>query len=140
MTEKNNIIVNTKSLAERPPIQLREESVSKVEAVLYFDNNINNKISSQEIKKPNIKESSQSLKNSLNFSKAQTKSKFYEKRYDAFGILIEHGGKQKVSFIDRVTKNNLIEVIKVDNFKEYNKMEEVVPIYGNACNGCCILI
>ena len=138
MTEnknKNNIN-NIKSLAERPPIELKEKSISKVEEVLYFDNNIN-KNSSQEIKQANIKESSQSLKNSLNFSKAQTKSKFFEKRYDAFGILIEHGGKHKVSFIDKVTKNNLVEVIKVDNFKEYNKMEEIAPKYGN---GCCFLI
>ena len=136
MTEKKNNINNTKSLVERPPIELKEESISKVDAVLYFDNNIN-KISSREIKQAKNKESSQSLKNSLNFSKAQTKSKFFEKRYDAFGILIEHGGKQKVSFIDKVTKNNLVEVIKVDNYKEYNKMEEIASKYGN---GCCFLI
>ncbi len=137
MTEdKNNIIIKN-SLVERPPIQLKENSNSKVEAVLYFGDNINNKISSQEINQLNIKESSQNLKNSLNFSKAQTKSKLFEKRYDVFGILIEQGGKHKVSLIDKVAKNNFAEVINVDNFKEYNKMEEVPSRPGN---GCCLLI
>ena len=58
------------------------------------------------------------------------------KRVDKFGNPIVHGGKHKVTFLDRVSKNNIIEVIKVDNYKEYNKMEE--PSSGSS-NGCCII-
>ena len=77
------------------------------------------------------------IKNSLTFSKEQTKSREMDKRYDAFGNLITHGGKQKVTFIDKTSKNNFTEVIKVESFKEYNKMEEVAP---KDHNGCCLLI
>ena len=58
------------------------------------------------------------------------------KRVDKFGNPIVHGGKHKVTFLDRVSKNNIIEVIKVDNYKEYNKMEE--PSSSNS-NGCCLI-
>ena len=86
----------------------------------------------------NIKDSSQSLKNSLVFSKEQTKSREIEnKRYDIYGNLITNGGKQKISFIDKVSNVNFVEVIKVESFKEYNKMEEICPNKGN---GCCLII
>ena len=75
-------------------------------------------------------------KNTLRLTKAKTKSREFDKRYDIFDNLITHGGKQRVSFIDKISKNNLVEVIKVDNYKEYNKMEEVTPSNGN---GCCLI-
>ena len=58
-------------------------------------------------------------------------------RRDRDGNEIFHGGKYKVTFIDRVTNNNFSEVIKVENYKEYNKMEEP---NSNRGNGCCLLI
>ena len=61
---------------------------------------------------------------------------FLPKRVDRFGNPITHAGKQKVTFIDRITKNNFIEVIKVESFKEYNKMEEVS---SDKKNNCCII-
>ena len=61
---------------------------------------------------------------------------FLPKRIDRFGTPISKGGKQKVTFIDRITKSNFIEVIKVDSFKEYNKMEEVS---NNKRNSCCMI-
>ena len=57
--------------------------------------------------------------------------------------MIIHGGKQKVTFIDRVSKKNLTEVVKIENFKEYNKMEEVNnKNQGDNCsmNNCCSLL
>ena len=51
--------------------------------------------------------------------------------------MIIHGGKQKVSFIDRISKNNFTEVVKIENYKEYNKMEETSNSKGN---NCCFLI
>ena len=62
---------------------------------------------------------------------------FLSKRVDRFNNPIAKGGKQKITFIDRVTKNGLVEVIKVESFKEYNKMEEVS---NNKRNNCCLLL
>ena len=61
---------------------------------------------------------------------------FLPKRVDRFGEPITRGGKQKVTFIDRITKNNFHEVIKIESFKEYNKMEEVTK---NKTNNCCLI-
>ena len=66
-----------------------------------------------------------------------------EKRTDKFGNMIIPGGKQKVTFIDRISKNNLTEVVKIENFKEYNKMEEINnKNQGDNCsiNNCCFLL
>ena len=62
---------------------------------------------------------------------------FLPKRADRFGTPIAQGGKQKVTFIDRITKNNFVEVIKVESFKEFNKMEEVS---NNKKNMCCLIL
>ena len=66
-----------------------------------------------------------------------------QKRTDKFGNKIIPGGKQKVTFIDRISKNNLTEVVKIENFKEYNKMEEINnKNQGDNCsiNNCCFLL
>ncbi len=134
MTEnkKNN---NKNSLIEGNFVQIIDESISKDEALLGF--NKNNKISQKkenENKKLDyIKSNSQNLKNSITFCKAQTQSRYLDnKRYDKFGNLITKGGKYKISF-----SFNLVEVIKIDSYKEFNKMEEVKPNNGN---GCCLII
>ena len=137
----NNI---QKSLSQRQPQKVKDGSIF-AEVSLFGINNLNNDTSKKEqqvnnfIKKKssNIKEGFQSFKNSLTISNAQTRSREVNKRFDMFGNQITHGGKHKTSFIDRISKNNLIEVIKVENWKEYNKMEEVTPSRGN---GCCLVI
>ena len=60
-----------------------------------------------------------------------------ERRIDKYGNIITHGGKQKVTFIDKVSKNHFTEVIKIENYKQYNKMEEIT---NNKGNNCCILL
>ena len=138
MTEnKQNYNNSQRSLAEKAPLKLKDEERSKEESLIGFKN-----VSSKNIKKESpiyycAKNSSNSLQNSLNFTKAQTKSREIDKRYDIYGNLIEHKGKQKISFIDCVSKNSFFEIIKVDNYKEYNKIEEVSPVNGN---GCCLII
>ena len=62
---------------------------------------------------------------------------FNKRRIDRFGNMITHGGKQKVSFIDKVSKINFTEVVNIENYKEYNKMEEPTINHGN---GCCLLL
>lgn len=127
-----------KSISERARLKIKfEESLDFVNE---NNNNAKNIELSNDIytKKFNkIKDTSQSLKNSVTFSKAQTKSRELDKRYDRIGNLITHRGKQKISFLDRISKNNLAEIIKIDNYKEYNKMEEIAPTNGN---GCCFII
>ena len=61
---------------------------------------------------------------------------FLPKRVDRYGTPITHNGKQRITFIDRITKNNFAEVIKVESFKEYNKMEEVS---NTRKNNCCLI-
>ena len=143
MTENKKNNKNQKVLTGNDPILMKEQLLIKEVAIL-SDNNINNKNSKKDItlndnikKTFNNKDTPQSLKNSINFSKAQTKSREIDKRYDIFGNLIQHKGNHHVSFIDRVSKNNFVEVIKIDNYKEYNKMEEIAPTNGN---GCCVII
>ena len=82
-------------------------------------------------------------KQKLNINNSKiNKAKTFEtgKRKDRYGNMIIHGGKQKVTFIDRVSKNNFTEVVKVENYKEYNKMEEQTESgsRGNIC--CCFLL
>ena len=62
---------------------------------------------------------------------------FTPKRMDRNNNPIIKGGKQKVTFIDKITNSNFTEVIKVESFKEYNKMEEVSNSHKN---NCCILV
>ena len=128
---------NNKSSGNRLPNQIKNES-KKEEDILDY-NNINNKKieSSNDNFKNKIKETPQVLKNSFTLSNEETKNREADKRYDLFSNLIKHGGKQKISFIDRISKNNFVEVIKIDNYKEYNKMEEIKT---NKENGCCLLI
>ena len=60
-------------------------------------------------------------------------------RFDRYNNPITHGkgGKQIVTFIDKVSKTNFINVVKVESYKKYNKMEEVSFTQKN---NCCILI
>ena len=62
---------------------------------------------------------------------------FNIQRKDRFGNMIIHGGNHKVTFIDKVTKKNFTEVVKIENFKQYNKMEESS---NNKGNNCCLLL
>ncbi len=127
---KNNISIgDNKSL-----FQLKDDCINKDEIAVIRLNNFSNK--KTEFSNDNIKNKG-FMKNSLTFSKEQTKSRVIDKRFDIFGNLITHGGKQKISFIDKISKNNFIEVIKIESFKEFNKMEEVAP---RDRNGCCLLI
>ena len=57
-------------------------------------------------------------------------------RYDSNGNVITHNGKQKISFLDKVSHNGIAEVIDIDNYKEYNKVE--APS-SNPKSGCCLI-
>ena len=61
------------------------------------------------------------------------------KRFDRYNNPITHGkgGKQIVTFIDKISKTNFINVVKVESYKKYNKMEEISYTQKNSC---CILM
>ena len=63
---------------------------------------------------------------------------FLPKRLDRFGCPITKGGKQRVTFIDKITKTNFVEIVKIESFKDYNKMEEIKS--SNHTNTCCEII
>ena len=60
------------------------------------------------------------------------------KRVDKYGNPIVKKGKQRVTFIDKVTTRKFEDVIKIESFKDYNKTEEVKS--KNAFNTCCFLV
>ena len=122
-----------KSLSEMASIQIKEEALLSYNNINYNIQKIEPSSDIFQKKQNNAKNTPQNLKNSLPslFSKAQTKSREFDKTCDIFGNIITHGGKQKISFIDKISKYNFVEIIKIDNYKEYNKMEEVVLSNGN---------
>ena len=80
----------------------------------------------------------------INYSKKNTTliiqnkiNKEFNIRIDKFGNVITHGGKQKISFIDKISKTNFVEVIRIANYKEYNKNDEQTHF---AKHGCCVIV
>ena len=63
---------------------------------------------------------------------------FLPKRLDRFGVPILKGGKQQVTFIDNITKNHIAEIVYIESFKDFNKMEELKSSHQN--NTCCVII
>ena len=119
---------------ENPP-------TSKQENISYNEVNQKNNTQKKDLAKNNIKNTDRDRdkeKNVISNSKIN-KAKTFEtgKRTDRFGNMIIHGGNHKVTFIDRVSKNNFTEVVKVENYKEYNKMEDSS---NNKGNGCCLIL
>ena len=103
------------------------------------------KINSNNMVKDIIPKEDDSNKNKLclntNIKKGSKKNidlYFLPKRLDRFGCPILKGGKQRVTFIDKITKTNFVEVIKIESFKEFNKMEEIKS--SNHRNTCCEII
>ena len=130
----------------------KEEPNSKKQENLGFNdinqNDIINKKSTDDIINENkqINNNNENVnvndKQKININSSKiNKAKTFEtgKRKDRYGNMIIHGGKQKVTFIDRVSKNNFTEVVKVENYKEYNKMEEITES-GNRGNICCCFL
>ena len=61
-----------------------------------------------------------------------------KKRKDKYGNLITKKGKQKISFLDKISAASLTNIINIESFKNYNKMEEITT-NGNSYNSCCSL-
>ena len=77
---------------------------------------------------------------SENIQSSQTlnlNNKIKRKRFDRAGNPIIKKGKQRVTFIDKISQTNFVNSIKVESFKEYNKMEEVSS--SNRQNNCCLI-
>ena len=128
----------------------KEEPNSKKQENIGFNNINENDIINKKSTDDIINENNQNNNNNKNMNDKKNininsskinKAKTFEagKRKDRYGNMIIHGGKHKVTFIDRVSKNNFTEVVKVENYKEYNKMEEITES-GNRGNLCCCFL
>ena len=62
-------------------------------------------------------------------------NKSNKKRFDHFGNLIKTNGKQKISFIDKISNKRFQEVIDIESFKQYNILD--IPIKQR--NTCCLI-
>ena len=60
-------------------------------------------------------------------------------RLDRYNCPITKKGKQKVTYIDKVTKNKLTQIIDIESFKEYNKMVEIKSSSSQK-HTCCVII
>ena len=58
-------------------------------------------------------------------------------RLDSFGNPILKHGKQKISFIDKISKNKFVDVVDIESYKTFNKMEEISS--SNMQNNCCLI-
>ena len=83
-------------------------------------------------------EQSIDYKNLKSFTMPCNKNKSSYKRLDSSGNLITKNGKQRISFIDKISQNSFVEVIKIESYKAYNKMEEISN-YNNMQNNCCLI-
>ena len=63
---------------------------------------------------------------------------YNNKRMDQLGNPIIKKGKQKVTFIDKISNQKFEDVIKIESFKDYNKTEETTS--KNSNNTCCFLV
>ena len=110
--------------------------IKKTETAKFEDNN--NRI--KEINNSNDNSKNEKICLNTNIKKNNKQNidlYFLPKRVDRFGTPITRGGKHKVTFIDRITKSSFTEVIKIESYKEFNKMEEVS---NNRKNYCCFLL
>ena len=130
-----------KEIGKETSTKNKNEAISKDNDKIGFNNlnlnnntkNIANKEITNNLNKNNLDDKNNQINNKNN--KLNKDEKVV--RRDRLGNEIIRGGKYKVTFIDKVTKKNFSEVIKVENYKEYNKMEEPSNSRGN---GCCLLI
>ena len=59
------------------------------------------------------------------------------KRTDRKGNEICKHGKQRITFCDKITNNKLVDIINIESFKQYNKIEEVNYTDDHSC---CIIV
>ena len=63
-----------------------------------------------------------------------------KKRVDRRGNEItRHNKKFKVTFLDKISKKRLVEVVDIESYKQFNLTEEI-PSNNNQKNSCCIII
>ena len=103
---------------------------SKLEAKININSITNNNNSHNIYVINNYFEEKKNLNNNENFPVGKWKD---GKRYDRKGIEIKKGGKQKITFIDKIGKGKLIDTIPIESFKEYNLIEEVSEDRKNSC-------
>ena len=144
-SNKNKLINRAITLKTRPDTDTLNPSgySNNLNSVLKYTSPKNNLLKKTETVR--IKDNDQQNNGSITTDKKINNKLILKKnklgsneRIDRFGNRICKNGKQRVSFIDKISKTNIISVINVESYKKYNKMEEVS--LNNQQNYCCILI
>ena len=141
-SNQQNKNVNKKEKKEEKKIEIKKEEIKKEEI----------KKNEKKIEEPNI--NINSITNNNNSHNIYVINNYFEdtkkskrnsvenfpvglwkdgKRYDRTGIEIKKGGKQKLSFMDKIGKGKLVDTIAIESFKEYNLIEEVSDDKKHSC-------
>ena len=83
----------------------------------------------------NTSNSKLNINNNIVLIQNNNNNKSNKKRFDHFGNLIKTNGKQKISFIDKISNKRFQEVIDIESFKQYNILD--IPIKQR--NTCCLI-
>jgi hypothetical protein len=89
-------------------------------------------ISNVEIEKQELEQDNQSFHKRITEKIIST-----NQRIDKYGNPIKKGGRQRVTFIDKINSGNFTDVIPIESFKEFNKVDEFPTTDKNAFNSCC---
>jgi len=95
------------------------------------DNQSNNKIN-------NIDSSKKNFNFNNKFLQIKNNTINNNERYDKFGNLIKKNGNQKISFLDKIEKKRIYEIIEIESYKEYNKINDI-KFNNNGKNNCCVI-
>ena len=133
MTEENNDLLefSTNNNLIRKITPTTHQDIETLNPTIYQDNQIS--LLNDQLVSPKNKKKELSLNNMNDIQKSNN-----SKRIDKNGNIICKKGKQKVTFIDKISNIKFVDIIKVESFKEYNKMEEITTNFPNH-NGCCLI-
>ena len=128
-------IENKEKLNSHKKLKLRREITQKTSTEAETYNNLNSVSHKLDHEHDN---QSTASKNENNLRHLPKKNYPAYRRVDSSGNPILKNGKHKISFIDKISQNSFADIIKVESFKEFNKMEEIHCGY-NMQNNCCLI-
>lgn len=134
----DNVITNQYSGKQNAPpsninVVISNSKIGKSSNV-NINNNILviNKFNKEEEKKSNAEKSENHVYDieDLNSPKGRIDRKGNE--------ILKNRKNHKVTFIDKVTKKRLVEIVDIESFKQYNITEEISDDKGKSRNSCCM--
>ena len=149
----NILVINKFQDGQTVPGDLNQYTQQNLDKNIVVTNkytNLNNpqviNINNPNNKEGNMNNKSHSLKKDKEISLEDPKDEMNKSRFDRKGEEIKKGGKKhRVSFIDRVEKQGLIQKVDIESYKKYNASNTFAEgeIASNASSGgvsCCIIM